>query len=130
MLQEARLSSEIENIVTTDDELFRAAAMAAAARGPMHTRRKSCVTARPCRRPRPVGEDGCHQDRFEAIRPFPAGNGRTGRILNLLYLVDPEKLDRESWLLYALNAVESTAQQTFDQVTWIRAVMERKRFVA
>ena len=44
--------------------------------------------------------------------------------------MDTERLDRETWLLYVLNAVESTAQQTFDQVTRIRAVMERKRFVA
>ena len=48
----------------------------------------------------------------------------------MLYLADPERLDRETWLLYVLNAVDSTARQTFDQVTRIRAVMERKRFVA
>ena len=93
---------------------------------------------------------------FEAIHPFPDGNGRTGRILNLLYLVDKGLLDIpvlflsryimankagyydglrgvtehghwESWLLYMLRAVESTAQQTFDQVSRIRAVMERVR---
>ena len=93
---------------------------------------------------------------FEAIHPFPDGNGRTGRILNLLYLVDKGLLDIpvlflsryiiankagyyeglrgvteqhnwENWLLYMLRAVESTAQQTFDQVTRIRAVMERVR---
>lgn len=33
----------------------------------------------------------------------------------------------ENWLLYMLRAVESTAQQTFDQVSRIRAVMERVR---
>ena len=96
---------------------------------------------------------GIH-DQFEAIHPFPDGNGRTGRILNLLSLVDKGLLDtpvlflsrfiianrrghyeglrgvtqRKDWetrLLYVLNAVESTAQQTFDQVTRIRAVMEQ-----
>jgi Fic family protein len=93
---------------------------------------------------------------FEAIHPFPDGNGRAGRILNLLYLVDKGLLDIpvlflsrfimankvgyyqglrgvtehgqwESWVLYMLRAVESTAQQTFDQVSRIRAVMERVR---
>jgi Fic family protein len=93
---------------------------------------------------------------FEAIHPFPDGNGRAGRILNLLYLVDKGLLDIpvlflsrfimankvgyyqglrgvtehghwENWVLYMLRAVESTAQQTFDQVSRIRAVMERVR---
>ncbi|MDH0493772.1 Fic family protein [Comamonas aquatica] len=93
---------------------------------------------------------------FEAIHPFEDGNGRTGRILNLLYLVEQELLDIpvlflsryiianraeyyeglrgvterqdwETWILYMLRAVESTAQQTFDQVTRIRALMEQVR---
>ncbi|MFA9216856.1 MAG: Fic family protein [Sphingomonadaceae bacterium] len=93
---------------------------------------------------------------FEAIHPFEDGNGRTGRILNLLYLVDQELLDIpvlflsryiiankaayyeglrkvteqqewEPWILFMLSAVESTAQQTFDQVTRIRALMEEVR---
>lgn len=90
---------------------------------------------------------------FEAIHPFEDGNGRTGRILNLLYLVEQrlldipvlflsryiianraeyyeglrgvtERQDWETWILYMLRAVESTAQQTFDQVTRIRSLME------
>lgn len=93
---------------------------------------------------------------FEAIHPFDDGNGRTGRILNLLYLVQADLLDIpvlflsryimankpdyyallrgvterqewEPWLLYMLRAVASTAQQTFDQVTRIRALMEQVR---
>ena len=38
-----------------------------------------------------------------------------------------ERQDWEAWLLYMLRAVESTAQQTFDQVTRIRALMEQVR---
>jgi Fic family protein len=93
---------------------------------------------------------------FEAIHPFEDGNGRTGRILNVLYLVEKGLLDIpvlflsryimankaeyydrlrgvtetqawEDWVLYMLRAVEYTAQQTFDQVTRIRALMEQVR---
>jgi len=86
---------------------------------------------------------------FEAIHPFTDGNGRTGRILNILYLVQEELLTLpilylsryiiankgqyyngllavtreqawESWLLYMLEAVESTAQWTTQKIISIR----------
>lgn len=86
---------------------------------------------------------------FEAIHPFADGNGRTGRILNILYLVQEELLalpilylsryivanksqyynsllavtrERawEPWLLYMLEAVESTAQWTTQKIISIR----------
>lgn len=38
-----------------------------------------------------------------------------------------ERQDWENWILYMLRAVESTAQQTFEQVTRIRLLMEQMR---
>ena len=86
---------------------------------------------------------------FEAIHPFTDGNGRTGRILNILYLVQEELLTIpilylsryiianksqyynnllavtseqawEPWLLYMLEGVESTAQWTTQKIISIR----------
>ena len=86
---------------------------------------------------------------FEAIHPFTDGNGRTGRILNILYLVQEELLTLpilylsryiiankggyysgllavtrdqawEAWILYMLEAVESTAQWTTSKIISIR----------
>ena len=82
---------------------------------------------------------------FEAIHPFMDGNGRTGRILNILYLVHQGLLDvpilylsrffiqnrdeyyrylREvtengswqQWILYILEAVEQTSRHTADKI--------------
>lgn len=93
---------------------------------------------------------------FEAIHPFPDGNGRTGRILNILYLVDRgllnlpvlylsrhiidhkpayyEGLRRVTeegawvdWVLYMLDAVEQTSLRTRSQISDILALMETVR---
>lgn len=90
---------------------------------------------------------------FEAIHPFTDGNGRTGRILNVLFLVQMGLLDSpilylsryiiqnkadyyrllqhvtseqqwEPWILYFLDAVEQTCTWTTDKIKSIRELME------
>jgi Fic family protein len=89
---------------------------------------------------------------FESIHPFYDGNGRTGRIMNVLYLVKAGLLDIpvlylshhivrtksdyyrllqttrdqdtwEEWVLYMLDAVELTAQQSIQTVHAIKAAL-------
>ncbi len=90
---------------------------------------------------------------FEAIHPFPDGNGRTGRVLNLLYLVNKKLLitpilylskyiiinkddyyhhlagvtqraSWKSWILYMLDAVENTSLLTNDLINQIVTQMD------
>ena len=96
--------------------------------------------------------------RFESIHPFYDGNGRTGRIINILYLVKEGLLNIpvlylshyiikhkdlyykhlqevgtqdtwEAWILYMLVGVEETAHQTIDLVQRIRQMMSRHKVV-
>lgn len=89
---------------------------------------------------------------FECIHPFPDGNGRTGRILNILYLIQSELLSLpilylsrfilerrddyymllrkvteegnwESWILFMLEAVENTSRWTTEKIAVVRALM-------
>lgn len=91
---------------------------------------------------------------FESIHPFYDGNGRTGRIINILYLVKEGLLDIpvlylshyviqnklayyhhlqavrennewEAWVLYLLKGVEETAYQTIYLIKEIRELMAR-----
>ncbi len=225
VLQEARASSEIENIVTTNDELYRAAAdetqassretkevlryRQALRRGFEQMRDRALTTnvfveivqtikqadydvrrtpgtriansLRETIYTPPEGE-GVIRDKlrelehfihadddldplvkmalihyqFEAIHPFPDGNGRTGRIVNILYLVEQgllnlpvlylsrhiidnksayyeglrrvtEEAAWEPWIIYMLDAVEQTSIRTQRQITDILRLMETVR---
>lgn len=225
-LQEARVSSEIEGIVTTSDQLYRALGEAsdaasdpqakevlhyrealwyglnklkegrplatvlyeelvqiikqnrAGVRNTPGTQLKDTATGRAIYTP-PEGEsllrtklknldEFIHESRsgvdpliklaaihyqFEAIHPFTDGNGRTGRIINILYLVETKLLNLpvlymsrriierkaeyyallrgitehqgwEPWVLYVLSAVRDTAVGTIQQIQAIRKLME------
>lgn len=228
VLQEARMSSEIENIVTTSDELYRAAADVDGSADPstkevLRYREAlwhgyQAIKERPLTtnlfieiariikkmdldvrkvpgtklaNPKsgeviytpPEGEavirdklanlenflypepdDGLDplirlavmHYQFEAIHPFPDGNGRTGRIMNILLLVERQLLDIpvlylsryilenrasyyeglrrvteegawEDWVLYILKAIEETARETQARVQQIIDLMEAVR---
>ena len=223
ILQEAKLSSEIENIVTTNDELYRALSDDAEQSDPATkevlrysealwygfeqlqqgallsprlfgeiaqiikryeipvrsmpgTRVVNRATNEPIYAP-PEGEAlirrlldnlseylyaeddvdplikmAAAHYQFEAIHPFPDGNGRTGRVINILYLVSQgllgvptlylsryimrnkrayyEGLRRvteeeawEDWIAYVLEGVQQTAIDTKGTILGIREAM-------
>ncbi len=225
VLQEARLSSEIENIVTTNDELYRAAADEKLATDP-HSKeilryREALWNGYNGLKSRPLStnlfieivevikntnigirrvpgtkignskgeiiytppegeaiirnklanlETFIHAEdlldpliklalmhyQFEAIHPFTDGNGRTGRIINILFLVEKgllntpvlflsryilrnrsayyaglrgvtEKSAWIDWILYMLEAVEVTAIEAQQQVINILAAMNEAK---
>jgi Fic family protein len=90
---------------------------------------------------------------FEAIHPFSDGNGRTGRILNILFLVEKQLLDIpllylssyiianktayykglqrvteegawEPWILYILQGLEQTAIATRERIVAIHRLIQ------
>jgi Fic family protein len=89
---------------------------------------------------------------FEAVHPFTDGNGRTGRILNTLFMILNDLLELpvlylskciietksdyyrllrevtergawEAWILYMLEAVEQTANHTGEKILAIRNLL-------
>lgn len=95
---------------------------------------------------------------FESIHPFYDGNGRTGRIINILYLVKVGLLDSpvlylsryinqnkhkyyqllqdvrdlgnwEDFILFMLEGVEKTAHQTVKLIQQMRDLMQRYKHI-
>ncbi len=93
---------------------------------------------------------------FESIHPFYDGNGRTGRIINILYLVKYNLLDApilylsryinqnkneyyrllqavrthqvwEEWVLYMLEGVEQISRQTICVIQGMRDLMQQHK---
>nr|WP_291156680.1 Fic family protein [Gemmatimonas sp. UBA7669] len=101
----------------------------------------------------PLDREGMAHYQFEATHPFTDGNGRTGRVLNVLFLIEQKLLtlpilylsryintnrseyyrllqgvtshgDWEAWLLYMLRGVDEAAQCTTTTIAGLRALSE------
>ena len=55
---------------------------------------------------------------FESIHPFYDGNGRTGRIINVLYLVKEGLLD--SPVLYLSRYINQSKERYYEALQWVR----------
>lgn len=93
---------------------------------------------------------------FESIHPFYDGNGRTGRIINILYLIMSGLIEKpvlylsgyviehkseyyqllqevrtkenwEGWILFILRGVEATSKVALNQVISINQLLEKTR---
>ncbi len=93
---------------------------------------------------------------FESIHPFYDANGRTGRIINILYLIKAGLLDTpvlylsryinhskaeyyqllqetrdtqnyESWILYMLKGIEQTASHTIRLIEGIKVLLQKQK---
>ena len=91
---------------------------------------------------------------FETIHPFYDGNGRTGRIINILYLIMKGYLDIpilylssyiiknktryyelllsvtknnnwEEWIIYIFNGIEETAKETIKKIRNIKVLIDK-----
>ena len=91
---------------------------------------------------------------FESIHPFYDGNGRTGRILNILYLILNELIDVpilylssyiirnkpeyyrllnrtnhegiwHDWIMFMLKAIETTSKDTMQRITSIKDQLDK-----